>query len=69
MAIPMSYEDRLDMIMTNAWERWTKNGLGLDDDMRHETARSVHDAACNAYVEDVTDAEWLATTLKLLGAQ
>jgi hypothetical protein len=30
MAIPMSYEDRLDMIMTNAWERWTKNGLWIE---------------------------------------
>jgi hypothetical protein len=63
-----SYDDRCDMIVTCAWETWTKNGLGLDDDMRYQTERTVQDAANNVYTDDITDTEWLAATLRRLGS-
>jgi hypothetical protein len=63
----MNYEQRRDMITTHAWERWTNNGLGLDAEDRRETEKSVQDAVNNAYTDDITDADWLAATLKLLG--
>jgi hypothetical protein len=63
----MSYEQRRDMIVVHAWERWTKNGLGLDAEDRRETEKSVQDAVNNSYLDDITDTEWLAATLKLLG--
>lgn len=64
----LTYEQRHDMIVTHAWERWTKNGLGLDDDMREQTTKSVHDAATNVYTDDMTDVEWLDATLARLGS-
>lgn len=64
----MTYEQRLDMIVTHAWETWTKNGLGLDDDDRIQTSKTVQDAAANAYVDDMNDGDWLAATLKRLSA-
>ena len=63
----MTYEQRRDTIVTHAWEKWTKNGLNLDDEDRCQTEKSVQDAVNNAYVDDITDKEWLAATLSLLG--
>jgi hypothetical protein len=63
----MDYDTRRDRIVTHAWEAWTKNGLGLDDDMRKETTRTVQDAANDAYHDGVTDLQWLGATLKRLG--
>lgn len=63
----LTYEQRLDMIVTHAWERWTKNGLGLDDEDRVQTTKSVYDAAANAYNDHLSDEQWLADTLALLG--
>jgi len=63
----LTYEQRLDMITTNAWETWTNNGLGLDTEDREETSKSVADAAANTYTDDMSDTEWLAATLKRLG--
>ncbi len=63
----LTYEQRRDMITTHAWETWTNNGLGLDDDDRMQTEKSVQDAVANTYVEDMSDEEWLAATLKRLG--
>ena len=63
----MNYETRLDMIVTNAWETWTENGLGLDDDMRWQTEKTVQDAANNTYIDDISDIDWLAATLRRLG--
>jgi hypothetical protein len=60
------YEQRRDIIVTHAWEKWTRNGIYLDDEGRRETEKSVQDAANNAYVDDITDKEWLAATLLLL---
>ena len=64
----MNYEQRLDTVVTHAWEAWTNNGIGLDIEEREETAKTVRDAATNAYVDEMTDAQWLAVTLKRLGA-
>ena len=63
----LSYETRRDMIVTNAWETWTKNGLGLDSEDREETTKTVQDAVNNTYFEDISDSDWLAATLKRLG--
>lgn len=63
----MDYETRRDMIVSYAWAKWTKNGLGLDDDERVQTTKSVQDAVANTYVEGMTDLDWLAATLKQLG--
>lgn len=63
------YETRRDMITTHAWETWTKNGLGLDEDDRAQTTKSVQDAVNNAYIDDISDSDWLAATLKRLGHQ
>ena len=65
----MSYETRLDTIVTHAWGTWTKNGLGLDSDDRKETLRSVQDAANNTYIEGISDLDWLNATLKRLRAR
>ncbi len=62
-----SYETRRDMIVTHAWEKWTKNGLGLDDEAREETAKTVRDAANNTYTDELDDIEWLTATLARLG--
>ena len=39
----------------------------MDADMREQTTKSVQDAATNAYVDDISDMDWLADTLKRLG--
>lgn len=62
----LTYDQRRDMIVTNAWETWTKNGLGLDAEMRAETERTVQDAVNNTYQDDITDEGWLAATLTRL---
>lgn len=64
----LTWEQRYEMIVTRAWEVWTKNGAGLDDDDRSQTTNSAQDAATNAYVDDISDADWLAATLRALGA-
>ena len=63
------YETRRDMIVTHAWEKWTKNGLRMDEDERRETEKNVQDAAANVFTYDdtMTDQEWLAATLERLG--
>jgi hypothetical protein len=62
----MDYDTRRDMIVTHAWETWTKNGLGLDERERLQTAKSVQDAVQNVYTEDMSDMQWLAATLRRL---
>jgi hypothetical protein len=64
----MDYETRRDAIVVAAWETWTKNGLGLDDDMKVQTEKSVQDAVNNAYIEGISDKDWLAATLRDLPA-
>ena len=63
----MTYEQRRDMITTHAWEKWTKNGLNMDQEMRQETERTVQDAVNNTYYEEIDDIEWLNATLARLG--
>jgi hypothetical protein len=65
----LTYEQRCDMITMHAWETWTKNGNGMDDDMRRETERTVQDAVNNTYCDGIADTEWLATTLRKLGCE
>jgi hypothetical protein len=62
----MTHETRRDMIVTHAWETWTKNGLGLDAEDREATTKTVQDAVNNTYVEDISDLDWLTATLKRL---
>lgn len=62
----LTYEQRRDMIVTHAWETWTKNGLNLDDDMRRKTEKTVQDAVNNAYTDSISDLDWLAATLRAL---
>ena len=63
----MDYETKHSMVSTHAWETWTKNGLGLDDDARIETAKTVQDAVTNVYVEGLNVVSWLSRTLERLG--
>jgi len=63
-----SYENRRDMIVTHAWVRWTKNGLGLDAEDREQTTKTVQDAANNTYTDDISDSAWLHATLMKLRA-
>lgn len=63
----LTYEQRCDMITTHAWETWTKNGLGLDDEDRAQTTHTVQDAVNNTYHDEISDIDWLAATLKRLG--
>ena len=60
------HEQRLDTIVTHAWEAWTNNGLGLDGYDRAQTTKSVYDAAANTYLDDMTDEQWLKATLEWL---
>jgi hypothetical protein len=62
----MTHEQRRDTIVTHAWEKWTRNGIYLDDEARRATEKSVRDATNNSYVDDITDTEWLEATLSLL---
>jgi hypothetical protein len=61
-----TFEQRLDTIVTHAWETWTNNGLGLDSEEREETAKTVKDAAASAYLDNMTDIAWLDATLARL---
>jgi hypothetical protein len=62
-----TYEQQADTITVAAWEIWTNNGRGLDADDRAQTEKSVQDAVNNAYVEDISQTDWLAATLRRLG--
>lgn len=63
----MTWEDRYDAVVVAAWERWTKNGLGLDTDDVEQTTKSVRDAATNVWQDGMGDMEWIAATLARLG--
>jgi hypothetical protein len=62
----MTYETRIHTIATHAWEIWTNNGLGLDDEARFQTGKSAQDAAANSYQDDMTDQQWLDATIAQL---
>ena len=63
----LTYDQRLDMITTTAWESWTGNGCRMDAEMQFETEKTVRDAAINVYVENITDIDWLQATFKRIG--
>lgn len=62
-----AYEAQRDRVVMAAWERWTKNGLGLDTEGVEQTTKSVRDAAANTWQDGMRDDEWLAATLARLG--
>lgn len=63
---PPPSEAMRDAVITAAWEAWTKNGLGLDDDDVKQTIKSVADAVNNAWEPGMSDSAWLAATLARL---
>ena len=62
------WENRFDAIVVHAWEAWTKNGLGLDQDDIEQTVKTVQDAANNAWLDGMTDCQWLTETMRQLEA-
>ena len=68
MKITMDWETRHAMIASHAWEVWTNNGLNLDDEDCWQTGRHAQDASNNAYLDGMSDQEWLDATLKSLKA-
>lgn len=50
-----------------AWEKWTQNGLDLDEDTRMQTEKHAADMANNAWQDGMDEAAWLAATLAALG--
>jgi hypothetical protein len=60
------FETRLKDVSHAAWLIWTVNGLGLDEFELKRTSKSATDAANNAYVEDISDMDWVDETLKRL---
>jgi hypothetical protein len=66
----MDYETRLEMISMHVWEKWTNNGLNLDEDERWQTGRHAQDASNDSYLDGMSDQEWLDATLNhLMGAK
>jgi hypothetical protein len=62
----MPFEDQLNTITVHAWEQWTNNGGGLDDEDREQTTKSARDAAANTYTDGIDEIEWLNATVKRL---
>jgi hypothetical protein len=60
---PFEWETRHEMIASHAWKTWTNNGLNLDDDERWQTGRHAQDASNDAYIDGMSDQEWLDATL------
>lgn len=63
-----NWENRLNTVTVHAWERWTQNGLGIDHDTQAQaqTLKTVSDAANDAWIDGMTNSEWLAATLQRL---
>lgn len=62
-----SYEERFDMVVMNAWEIITNNGLGLDDEMSEHYVKAIRDKTANNYFEDISNKEWLYNVLVAMG--
>ena len=60
------FETRLKDVSHAARLIWTANGLGLDDFGLEQTSKSATDAANNAYVEGISDKDWVDDTLMRL---
>jgi hypothetical protein len=55
----LDYKTRRDHVATQAWEIWTQNGRDLDIKQRETTTKYAQDAADNAYIDGITDMQWL----------
>jgi hypothetical protein len=62
----MNWDLRFDAVAQAAWETWTKIGLNMNRNARDETMRTVYDAATNVWIDGMSDAQWVAATLKRL---
>jgi hypothetical protein len=56
------FEIRLKDVSRAAWLIWTANGLWLDDFGLEQTSESATDAANNAYVEGISEKDWVDDT-------
>jgi hypothetical protein len=63
------FETRLKDVSRAAWLIWTANGLGLDDFELEQTSKSATDTAINAYVEGISNKDWVDDTLMGLGSE
>jgi hypothetical protein len=63
------FETRLKDVSRAAWLIWTANGLRLDDFELEQTFRSATDTANNAYVEDISNKDWVDDTLMRLRSE
>ena len=61
-----NFETRLKDVSHAAWLIWTANGLGLDDFELEQTSKSATDTANNAYVEGISNKDWVDDTLMRL---
>jgi hypothetical protein len=60
------FETPLKDVSHTAWLIWTANGLGLDEFGLEQTSKSATDTANNAYVEGISDKDWVDETLMRL---
>jgi hypothetical protein len=63
------FETHLSSVSHTAWLIWTGNGLGLNEFELEQTSKSATDAANNAYVEGISDKDWVDETLRRLGGK
>ena len=61
-----NFETRLKDVSHAAWLIWTANGLRLDDFELGQTSKSATDTANNAYVEGISNKDWVDDTLMRL---
>lgn len=62
-----TYEQNKEMVVLQAWEIITNNGLNMDNEEREHYIKACQDAAQNAYYDGLNNEEWLTGTLKILG--
>jgi hypothetical protein len=63
------FETRLKDVSHAAWLIWTANGLRLDDFELDQTFKSATDTAINAYVEGISNKDWVDDTLMRLRSE
>lgn len=63
-----TWETRYDAVVLAAFETWTRNGLGNSFDENEQAIKSCRDAATNAWLDGMSDCDWLAATLARLPA-
>jgi hypothetical protein len=64
-----NFETRLKDVSHAAWLIWTANGLGLDDLGLEQTSKSATDTANDAYVEGISNKDWVDDTLMRLRSE